>query len=254
MRRGRRRVATEAPRTVRSSLRFRVLAMAGPRDPSHPPSDPRPLLGRGGFARLSPERPFRAEITGALVLGLLLVASGLYVWRRPHKTADPAPDEALPTPLVAAPAASGLPAASSSPGRPAPVTLTNARILACHDLGPKKTPSDQCDHLATVEKALADAVEQSATCISPTSPPAPASGGVGGATIEYVADVSFLRHKVSILLPRAGRSVHDRKVLAACGAAVREVMGSLPLDSVDHQHARYRIAVTATYRGSAGGV
>ena len=75
----------------------------------------------------------------------------------------------------------------------------------------------------------------------------------GGGTIEYVADVSFSRHKVSVSLPRAGRSVHDRKVLRACSTAVRGRSQGVALDGVDHQHARYKIAVTATYRGSGAG-
>jgi hypothetical protein len=59
--------------------------------------------------------------------------------------------------------------------------------------------------------------------------------------------VSFSRRKVSVILPRAGRSVRDRKVLSACATAVRGAMGGLALDGIDHQHAQYRISVIATY-------
>jgi len=70
-------------------------------------------------------------------------------------------------------------------------------------------------------------------------------------TIEYVADVSFTRHHLRVTLPRAGRSVRDRKVVHACASAVRDGMQSVALDGVDHKHARYSISITATYRGAA---
>jgi len=87
-------------------------------------------------------------------------------------------------------------------------------------------------------------VEQSSACV-PDS--------LSGNTIEYVADVSFSRNKVNLLLPRAGRSVHDRKVLSACATAVREALTAVALEGVDHQHARYKIALTATYKHASKG-
>jgi hypothetical protein len=92
-----------------------------------------------------------------------------------------------------------------------------------------------------VERALSDAIEQSSSCIPPKET---------GATIEYVADVSFAHRFVRIRLPRAGRSLTDRSVLVACAAAVRGAVDRLALDGIVHQHARYHIAVTATYRRS----
>jgi hypothetical protein len=124
------------------------------------------------------------------------------------------------------------------------VLLSGARVLACHDRGPKKTPPDQCDRLTPIEQALSSAIQQSASCVPV---------GATGSTIEYVADVSFLRHKLSVTLPHTGRTLRDHKVLSACSTAVRGAMQGLELDGVDHQHARYKIAVKATYRGSAGG-
>jgi hypothetical protein len=215
--------------------------MPEPRDP-HPPSDPRPTLRRAGLVSTEgPERAVRVQLIAALVVGLVLVASGLYLWRRPH-----APPEASATEAASASASAvaGPLAVAADAGSPSPITLSDTRVLACHDRGPKKTPVDQCDHLAPLEKALASAIEQSAACV-PDS--------VSGATIEYVADVSFSRHKVSVVLPRAGRSVRDRKVVGACSLAVRSAMNTILLDGVEHQHARYRISVIATYRHSARG-
>ena len=233
-------------------------AMSDPRDTSHPPADPRPARARPGGSRAAPERPLRWELAGALALGVVLVAGGLYLWRRPHATLDSA---APPGTSAAAPTDAPIVSVTApDAGSPSAVSISDPRVLGCHDRGPKKTPSDQCDHVASIEKALTSAVERSAACIelAGQSSARPASGravgpdGVGAdgasGTIEYVADVSFLRHKVSVMLPRAGRSVRDRRALAACATAVRGAMDGLTLDGVAHEHARYKIAVTATYR------
>jgi hypothetical protein len=221
--------------------------MSDRRESSHPPSDPRPGITRGGgTAFLGEERPVRIQLIAALLLGLVLVASGLYLWRRPHTPSQTPTAEGLSASdaaLVAGDAGAPVIAAADA-GSPAPVMLSDARVLGCHDRGPKKTPPEECDHLASVEQALTSAITQAASCV-PTA--------AGGGTIEYVADVSFLHRKLNVLLPRAGRSVHDRKVLHACSTAVRGAMQGLPLDGLDHQHARYRIAITATYRGSGTG-
>jgi hypothetical protein len=215
-----------------------------PREPSHPPSDPRPVRMRSsGDGFPAADQPARAQLIVTTLLGLILVASGLYLWRRPRTDVDAreaalAPASALAVEDARAP--SGLPDA----GGPWPVTVSEPRVVACHDRGARKTPAEQCDHVATVEQALAQAIEQSAACGS--------SSTVGG-TIEYVADVSFSRRRVRVSLPRTGRSVRDQKVIGACATAVREAMQAVPLEAADHQHARYQISVTATYRGKTAG-
>jgi hypothetical protein len=213
--------------------------MSGQPDLRHPPSDPRPLIARGGIvSRAAQDRSLRTQFAMALVVGIVLVGSGLYLWRRPR-----APAEAQTAEAAASAAFKGDEVVSSvstpTPTGLAPISLSDARVLACQDPGPKRTPADQCDRLATIEKALANAVEQSSACV-PDS--------LSGNTIEYVADVSFSRRKVSVLLPRAGRSLHDRKVLAACATAVRDALVTIALEGIDHHHARYKIALTATYK------
>jgi hypothetical protein len=209
-----------------------------PREPSHPPSDPHPSLA--GYA--AEDRPARAQLIGAVLAGLLLVTAGLYLWHRPSTSADAATGEAA----LAAASASAIgaidavaPFAVAEAGIAAPVSLSELRILGCHDKGPTKTAPDQCDHPGAMEQAFSHAIEQSATCVPPST---------SSATIEYVADVSFSRRKVRVILPRAGRSVRDRKVVGACATAVRDVMQGAPFDGTDHQHARYKISVVATYR------
>ena len=199
------------------------------------------------MSRAAHDRSVRVQFAAALGVGVVLFAAGLCLWRRPHAPAGASvaqDDDAESASSARDGAPEPVVAVAVEAGAPSPVTLSDARVVGCHDRGPRKTAPDQCDHLVSVEKALATAVEGAATCV-----PASVSGG----TIEYVADVSFLRHRLSVTLPRSGRSVRDRKILGACATAVRGAMHALPLDGVDHQHARYQISVTATYRGSARG-
>lgn len=219
--------------------------MARPTEPSHPPSDPLPARASGALFPHD-DRPARAQLVAALLFGLVLVASGLYLWRRPRTSADDASNDlaaASAVPILAGDAGAIVGAAGDA-GAQVPVALSEPRVLGCHDRGSKKTPPDACDRLAPVEKAIQSAITGAAACLPPEQ---------GGGTIEYVADVSFLRHKVNLKLPRAGRSVHDRKALRACSTAVRSALQGLALDGMDHMHARYEIAVTATYRGSDHG-
>ncbi len=214
-----------------------------PREPSHPPSDPRPVRTRSsGDGFPAADRPARVQLIVTSVLGLILVASGLYLWRRP-RTSDAA-EAALSSASSLAVEDAHAPTALLDAGGPSSVTVSEPRVVACHDRGARKTPADQCDHVATVEQALAQAIEQSAAC---------GSSSTAGGTIEYLADISFLRRKVRVTLPRMGRSLREPRVLGACATAVREAMQAVTLDAADHQHARYQISVTATYHGKAGG-
>src|ERR1700722_2355950 len=193
--------------------------MPAPPEPPHPPPDPHPsrVSGLSLGTAAGDEGPGRLQLGAALLLGLVLVAAGLYMWRRP-RSADPSADD---TSAASPAASSGLSAAgivigavSPEAGSPSGVALTEPRVLACQDKGSKKTAPDACDRLAPVEKALADAINHSATCVQSGS-----GSAAGGGTIEYVADVSFSRHKVGVILPRAGRSVSDRKALHSCATA-----------------------------------
>jgi len=113
------------------------------------------------------------------VLGLALVAIPLYLWRRPRS-------ESLPvTSMLDASAPlsdAGLAVAAASPAA-APtlqVTLSEAKVMECHDPGSRHTAPADCDHLAPLEKGLAAAITSAGACM-PSS--------VGGGTLVYVVDV-----------------------------------------------------------------
>lgn len=171
----------------------------------------------------------------ALILLLVLVAIPLYLWRRPRAEsiassnatdagADPATTVAPPPTL-------------HDETKP---SIGEARSLLCQDPGAKKTAPEHCDRVVEVEKALAKAIEDSASCVPRDA---------GGGTIQYVADISFKRKAIGVSTPKDTRTMKNTKVIAACQHAVKSRLQSLALDGVTHAHARYKIAITAGYPG-----
>jgi hypothetical protein len=80
--------------------------------------------------------------------------------------------------------------------------------------------------------------------------------GAGPGTITYVADIGFLRHRapVTLALPKDGRSYRGGKVVAGCAASVRAGVSGIAIDALPHAHARYKIALVATYPAPDAGV
>ena len=170
----------------------------------------------------------------ALLLGLVLVAIPLYLWRRPRA-------ESI---AVAVGDGGADPATAQVPGPPPDdpkPTLGEAKSILCQDPGPKKTSPEQCDHVVEIEKALAKAIEESASCVPKDA---------GGGTIQYVADVSFKRKAINVATPKETRTMKNVKVATACQSAVKGKLQALALDPINHQHARYKIAITASYSGA----
>lgn len=183
-------------------------------------------------------------IVGLLLLTLVTIP--LYLWQRPraqevHEVARPlvAPGGQGDMHGESAAASHGIDAGIAAHG----LSLSEMTIVSCHDPGPKKTPPEACDRLPSFESAFAAAIVRSADCVPPSA---------GGGTIQYEADVGFARarNKVAVRVPRDGRTVKDLKVALACAGAVKRELATVPLD-VPHEHARYKIAVTASYPGSA---
>ena len=116
-------------------------------------------------------------------------------------------------------------------------------MLECHDRGAKRTPPEQCDHVAGFEKALGEAIVASHECVPPDA---------GTGSIEYVADLSFGRRRtpVTVALPRDGRTFQSPKIAKDCAAGVRARLAGFPVGPLPHEHARYKIAMVASYAGT----
>lgn len=204
---------------------------------SRPPSDPRPLPPRPGADWGGDWHdgggPARLQMVFVVVLGVVLVAVPLYLWRRPRSVADSATASALPEAGVLSATV------EVDAGPPPGVRLSDPRVLSCQDPGTKKTPNEQCDALPAFEKSFEDAILNAKGCV-------PAAAGPG--TITYVADVSFnKKHTVTVSLPKDGRSYRGVKSVSGCAAAVRASMSGVSLDPIPHAHGRYKVAIVATY-------
>lgn len=202
---------------------------------SVPPSEPR--SSRASFDALDAQvdRPARLQMIVALILGLVLVAIPLYLWRRPRAesiTVNAGSVDGGVLPAVTA---------ATTGATDEKLVLGDPKILSCHDPGPKKTAPEQCDHVAELEKAFAKAIEENTSCVPRDA---------GGGTIIYIADVAFKKKTVSVGTPKEGRTLKSSKVAGTCEKAVKARLSSLPYDTIKHEHARYRVSITATYPGA----
>lgn len=220
-------VVTEVAKQGPSSSRLSV-----------PPSEPRG--SRASLANLDSQidSPARLQMIVALILGLVLVAIPLYLWRRPRA-------ESIAVSRTSGPDGGSLSNAGTTPPASsdgdAKITVSEPRILQCQDAGPKKTAPEQCDHLPDLEKAFAKAIEESSSCLPKDA---------GGGTVQYIADVSFKKKSIGVTAPKDGRTLKNAKAAGACATAVKGRLSVVALDSMTHQHARYKVSITATYPGA----
>jgi hypothetical protein len=222
---------------------------SGQKEPSHPPSEPRPLATRPG-ADASPEGAGRFQLVVVLLLILVLVTIPLYLCRRPVAIPeDPAKAGDLDASSVTTVEIDGAPATaiSNTPAVdasavvvPAGIVLSEAHVLECHDPGSKRTAAKDCDRLPAMEHALAQAIADNGACV-PT--------GSGGGSILYDLDVSYQRKKqpVMLTLPHEGRTLKSSKAINACAAGVKKSLANVTLSDTTHAHSRYKIEIVATY-------
>ena len=193
------------------------------------------------------EQRAQLRVVGAFLLGALLIGIPIYFFHRskiaPHVDAVVKSDVAV---IIDA-GMSDTALVDAGPSSKA-VVAGPARVLECHDEGSKKTEPSDCDHPATVEAALSDAITQTANC---------AKGESG--TIAYEVDVSFLRKRnpLEITAPHDERTMKNAKIARECAVEVRRAAmstidpdGGVPrtvMASAPHQHGRYKLLVTATY-------
>ena len=204
---------------------------------SLPPSHPTYRhLGTAGI-----DRSVRVQMIIALVAGLVMVAVPLYLWRRPRAEAAteresrkpaPPPVSAAPPTALDAPAASAAPTADAKiPG----LLLSEPKMIKC-GAGRGKIFPEQCDRQGHFEELLLKTLRESPRC-------APEKGVSG--TVNFVLDID---HKTKKLKVWAGKSSTmkraARKKIVGC---VNQALPPADWAQVIHQHAKYQIAVLATY-------
>jgi len=174
-----------------------------------------------------------------LVVGLVLVAVPLYLWRRPEQAPLAAASGTAAT-ASAAPSSASSAVPYVPPAMPAAldpkVKLEPFRTVRCSDPGPGKTPPERCDHITFFEDALSRAVKENVSCAPPTKT---------GAQVSFVLDIDF-RKKVRKLNRGKSTSLSkdQSKELFAC---IEKALPTPDWDSVPHQHARYVVSLTASY-------
>lgn len=218
--------------------------MSGSIRPPFPSAPSDPALRRLGVGPTSGHtRPIRAQLIVVVVLGLMLLAVPLYLWRRPTlatkvkaepsalPSASSAPPIALPTAVPSLPDAGVL--------DPERVKLAPVKKVRCGASARHSSDAENCDSLAFFEKALADAVKNSADC-------APRSQKSG--SVNFVLEIDFTRKYLHVF-PGASGDFRGPKARRTT-KCVQNALPPPDWASIVHQHRYYAIALMATYPGS----
>ncbi len=212
--------------------------MAGPSRPSFSaPSEPSlRRLGVGGSGG-GGDRPLRAQLVVALIVGLVLLAVPLYLWRRPSGAENAVKDAGA----LSSGAARSLDAALVAPldGGPGSERVKLApvqRVKCSAGPGAAGQEGNLCDQLQFFEQALAKAIREGGECV----PKAKQEG-----SINYVLNVDFGKKKLHVFPGASGswRGPQARR-------STKCVLGRLPAppwDTIQHQYRFYQVAILATY-------
>jgi hypothetical protein len=214
--------------------------MAGPPRSSFPSAPSEPNLRRLGVgSNGSGDRPIRAQLVIALVVGLILIAVPLYLWRRPGgKDSAPADAGSSASALTISPDAAAF---TSTPidagGSGERVKLGPPQKIRC-SAGPGAVGQDGtlCDTLRPLEEGLAKAIQENRDC----APRGPKDG-----TINFVLTVDFAQRKLHVF-PGASGSWKGPQARRAT-QCVRRALPSVAWESLKHQYRYYQIAILATY-------
>jgi hypothetical protein len=193
-------------------------------------------LGVGG-AGAGGDRPIRAQLVVALVVGLILIAVPLYLWRRPpvHEDTPAASGSAVDT-VVALASAAVVEVPETDPIDER-VKLGPVQRVRC-GASFKGQDANACEPLPFFDEALAKSIRDNVDC-------APKTGKEG--TINYVLSIDFPRKRLHVFAGQSGqwRGVQARKSVAC----VEKALPKPEWDTIRHQYRYYQIAILASYPG-----
>lgn len=185
------------------------------------------------------DRPLRAQLVIALVIGLVLLAVPLYLWRRPSGNENAAADAGLrhgagrdggPSSHAEV---TDLEAGSVDDGvKLAPVQ----RVKCSASARSKGQRGNLCDRLPFFEDALTKAIHSTRGC-------APRTGKAG--TLNYVLAIDFQHRRVGSFPGASGQWKGPQARRAT--QCVLKSLPAPPWDSIRHQYRYYMLAVLATY-------
>jgi hypothetical protein len=173
----------------------------------------------------------------ALVVGLILIAVPLYLWRRPqvHEESPAASGSAVDT-VVALASAAVVEVPETDP-IDEKVKLGPVQRVRC-GASLKGQDATACEPLQFFDEALAKSIRGNTDC-------APKTGKEG--TINYVLTIDFPRKRVHVFAGQSGqwRGIQARKSVAC----VEKALPKPEWDTIRHQYRYYQIAILATYSG-----
>jgi hypothetical protein len=217
--------------------------MSGSIRPPFPSAPSDPSLRRLGVGPPGGRsRPIRAQLIVVVVLGLMLLAVPLYLWRRPSLAPKPVADPS------AHPSASSVPSGApivppslpdSKLPEPDTLKLSAVRKVRCGATARQSSESENCDSLAYFEKALIDAVKTTGDC-------APRSAKPG--TINFVLEIDFTRKHLHVF-PGASGDWRGPKARRATKCAIK-ALPTPDWGTLVHQYRYYAIAIMVTYPGN----
>jgi hypothetical protein len=220
--------------------------MAGPPRSSFPsaPSEPNlRRLGLGGNG--GGERPLRAQLVVALVVGLILIAVPLYLWRRPTGKDGASADAGAAASAGAVIEAGSIAVSPVDAGKfEERVKLGAPQKVRCSaGPGAQGQEGNLCDTLHPLEEALAKAISENADC----APRGPKEG-----TINFVLTVDFAQRKLHIFPGASGNWKGPQARRAT--QCVKRALSAPSWEALKHQYRYYQIAILATFlpAGSAG--
>lgn len=194
-------------------------------------------LGVGGSGG-GGDRPLRAQLMVALIVGLVLLAVPLYLWRRPSGTENAPADAGTASDAGGASvdSESPLPVAADAGGAEERVKLGSVQRVKCGASARGGQEGSLCDRLPFFEDQLTRAVRDNVDC-------APKIAKEG--SINYVLTVDFRARKVHVFPGQSGswRGPAARKA-AAC---VKRALSAPDWATLQHQFKYYSLALMATY-------
>jgi len=177
-----------------------------------------------------------------LIALLVLVALPIYLWRRPKPVPPPEIDAGSRSEIgdAAGPDAAGPIAAPIDAGVSKRVMLAEPKINRCVPKGGGRVTSERCDHLTSLEDALARSIRENVAC----APPMPSAY-----TVSFVLTVDFDRKKLHLWAGRSGSLKKRNAVdLIRC---VEHAITPPDFSILAHQYAKYEINVIAAYPASS---
>jgi hypothetical protein len=174
----------------------------------------------------------------ALVVGLVLLAVPLYLWRRPSGTENaPASGDASAASPSAAPTIQRLPVPDAGSLVDERVHLDPPQRVKCSASARSRgQEGNLCDQLEVFERALAKAIKENVDC-------APKTGKDGN--LNYVLGVDFNAKRLHVFPGASGmwKGPQARKATAC----VKRSLPAPEWDKIKHQYRYYMIAILAKY-------